>query len=385
MVDMALSVDLETAGFIEEAGGETFSLCYQCGVCTGSCPWNLVRKFDVRRMIHQARLGLVDFGDEDWWLCATCRACAQRCPMGVDTINIMRSLRRITVGLGVGRVPDSIRLTMKSIAALGNPTGEPLEKRVDWAKDLNVNTFTADKELLYFSCCVPAYDPKVKRAARSLVGIFNKAEVDFGILGSVERCCGESVRKAGNEDLFQDLAQSNVNAFKEYGVSKVVVSSPHCYHTFKNEYPEVGGDFEIIHYTQYLAGLIKEGRIKFSKELEKKVAYHDPCYLGRHNSVYDEPREVLKSIPGLQLIELPNCRESSLCCGGGGGRIWAETKKGERFSDLRLEQAIEVEAEILATSCPYCILNFDDSVLSMDKADVIEIKDISELVLEALD
>jgi len=380
----SLTVDLEVASFIEEAGGKTFTLCYQCGICTGACPWNRVRNFDVRRMLHQARLGLADFEDETWWLCATCRACAQRCPQGVELIDIMRGLRRITVGLGAGRIPDSIRVTMKNVSAMGNPTGEDSGKRGNWAKDLDVSTFTGDKELLYFSCCVPAYDPKVKRVARSLVGIFNKAGVDFGILGSAERCCGESVRKAGDEDLFQSLAQSNIDAFKEHGVTKIVVSSPHCYHTLKNEYPELGGNFDIIHYTQYVSGLIKDGRLHFNKELNKKVAYHDPCYLGRHNSVYDEPRQVLESIPGLQLIELADYRENSLCCGGGGGRIWAETKKGERFSDLRLQQAIDVGAEILATSCPYCILNFDDSVLTMDKADVIEIKDISELVLEAL-
>lgn len=379
-----LTIDLETADFLGEAGGEMFTLCYQCGVCTGACPWNLVRKFDVRKMIHQAELGLADLEDETWWLCATCRACVQRCPQGVEIIDIMRALHRIVVGLGAGRIPDSIRITLKNIAATGNPSGEPSEKRGDWAKGLKVNTFTTDKELLYFSCCTPAYDPNLKRVAHSLAGIFNKAGVDFGILGSAEKCCGESVRKAGDEDLFQSLAQSNINAFREHGVSKIVVSSPHCYHTFKNEYPELGGDFEIIHYTQYLAELIKDGRLKFTRELNRKVAYHDPCYLGRHNNVYDEPREVLEGIPGLQLIELPDYRENSLCCGGGGGRIWAETKKDERFSNLRLQQAIDTGAEILATSCPYCILNFDDSALTMDKADIIEIKDISELVLEAL-
>ncbi len=380
-----LTVDLETADFLGEAGGEMFTLCYQCGVCTGTCPWNLVRKFDVRKMIHQAELGLADFEDEAWWLCATCRACVQRCPQGVEVIDIMRALHRIIVGLGAGRIPDSIRVTLKNISATGNPLGELPENRANWAKDLDIKEYTEGTEWLYFAGCIPAYDSKVKRVAQSLVGIFNKVGVDFGILGSVERCCGESVRKAGDEDLFQSLAQSNINAFKEHGVSRVVVSSPHCYHTFKNEYPELGGDFEVVHYTQYLAGLIKDGRLHLTKELNKKVAYHDPCYLGRHNSVYDEPREILKSIPGLQLIELPNCRENGLCCGGGGGRIWAETKKGERFSDLRLQQAIEVGAEILATSCPYCILNFDDSVLTIDKTDVIEIKDVSELVLEALD
>jgi len=385
MPDSALTVDLETAGLLEEAGGEGLRLCYLCGSCISACPWNRVRQFDVRKMIHQAQLGLVDLENEVWWLCASCRACIQQCPQGVGVIEIMRASRRIIVELGVASIPDSIRISLKNISGVGNPMGEYPERRQDWSKDLNVRTFTADKEFLYFTCCVPAYDAKVRRVARSLVTVFGKVGASFGALGSIERCCGESVRKAGDENLFQSLAQSNINAFREHGVTKVVVSSPHCYHAFKNEYPELGADFEVMHYTQYLAELIKEGRLQFSKELRVKVAYHDPCYLGRHNSIYDEPREILQCIPGLELIELPDFRESSFCCGGGGGRIWAETKKGERFSDLRVEQAIEVGADILATSCPYCMLNFDDSVLSMDKADVVQIKDIAELVLEALD
>jgi Fe-S oxidoreductase len=208
--------------------------------------------------------------------------------------------------------------------------------------------------------------------------------VDFGILATKEVCCGESARKAGQESLFQNLAESNITAFNEAGVKRIVVTSPHCYNAFKNEYPELGGNFEVIHFSQYLVELIKEGRLKFTKELNKKVTYHDPCYLGRHNGIYDEPRQVLESIPGLELVEMSENRENSLCCGGGGGRIWMETKKGERFSDLRLEQALEVGASILALACPYCMVNFEDSVLSADKSDVIEVKDIAELVLEAL-
>lgn len=385
MTVKAVSPSRETLDFIKEAGGEAFKLCYQCGLCSGVCPWNQVRNFIVRLMMHQAQLGLVNFEDEAWWLCATCRACVGRCPRGVEIIDVMRAMRRILVGFGVGYVPDSLKLTLKNISAVGNPVGEAPEKRADWAKDLDIKEFSPDKEFLYFPCCIPAYDPKVKRVARSLSTILKKAKIDFGILGSAENCCGESIRKAGNEDLFENLGRSNTVTFRGKGVKKVLVSSPHCYHTFKNEYPKFGINFEPLHYTQYLAQLLEEGRLKFGKEVKKKVTYHDPCYLGRHNNIYDAPRQLLKSIPGLELLEMPDNREDSLCCGGGGGRIWQETKKGERFSDIRLEQAIEVGAEILATACPYCILNFDDSVLSMDKADVIEIKDVSELILEALE
>ena len=369
---------------VVEAGGEALKLCYQCGLCTGTCPWNLVRSFLLRRIIHQTQLGLADFESEDTWLCATCRACVSRCPRGVEIIDIMKGLRRVIVEMGAGYLPDSLRVTMKNIAGVGNPQGEAQEKRDDWAKTLNVEPFTKGTEILYFSCCVPAYDPSIKRVAQATANILKKAEVDFGILGSRESCCGESVRKAGNESLFQSLAQSNIGTFMENGVTKIVVSSPHCYNAFKNEYPEFGGNFEVIHYTQFLAELIKEGRLKFSRELNKKVTYHDPCYLGRHNNVYEEPREVLRSIPGLELVEMPDFAENGLCCGGGGGRIWMETKKGERFSDLRIDQAMEVGASILAAACPYCLLNFEDSVLTTDKGDVPQVKDISELVQEAI-
>jgi Fe-S oxidoreductase len=220
--------------------------------------------------------------------------------------------------------------------------------------------------------------------AAATAKILKKAGVEFGILGSKESCCGESIRKTGDEELFKRLARENIKNFIDHGVKRVLVSSPHCYHTFKNEYPEFMVHFEVIHITQYIAELIKEGRLEITGEYGKKVAYHDPCYLGRHNGIYDEPREVLQKIPGLELKELPDSREDSLCCGGGGGRIWMETPKGERFCDIRVEQAMDVQAEVLATACPYCISNFEDSKLTLDAEEKIEIKDITEIIAEAI-
>jgi Fe-S oxidoreductase len=374
----------EAVDIIKEEGGEILKLCYQCGTCTAVCPWNKVRSFIVRRIMHQGRLGLIDFEDEDIWLCATCNNCVKQCPRGVEIIDVMRALRRAVTELGIAKVPDSLRITVKNISATGNPLGEPAENRADWARDLNVKRHTQESEILYFPCCIPEYDPSVQRVARAAVNILKKANVDFGILGSKAKCCGESVRKAGSEGLFQSLAQSNISAFAEAGVHKVVTTSPHCYHTFKNEYPKLGGSFEVVHLAQYLLDLIKQGRLSFTKEVNKRVAYHDPCYLGRHNDIYDEPRAVLNSIPGLELVELPYYRENSLCCGGGGGRIWMETKKGERFADLRIEQALDVGASVLAVACPYCLCNFEDSVLTLNKSESIEIRDIAELVQEAI-
>jgi Fe-S oxidoreductase len=192
------------------------------------------------------------------------------------------------------------------------------------------------------------------------------------------------VRVYAKRALFKRLARENIKTFIENGVKKILVSSPHCYHTFKNEYPEFKVNFEVVHISQYLFQLINEGRLKLTKEYGKKVTYHDPCYLGRHNGIYDEPREALRNVPGLELVEMADSREDSLCCGMGGGRIWMETAKGERFSDLRLQQAIGVGAEVLVTSCPYCITQFEDSRLTLKDSEVIQIKDITEILQEVI-
>ena len=260
----SLTVDLETADIIEEAGGETFTLCYQCGVCTGTCRWNLVREFDVRRLVHQAQLGLIDFEDEDMWTCVGCKACADRCPRGVEIVYIMRAVRRVITELGIAKVPDSLRITLKNISATGNPLGEEREKRTDWARDLGIKTYTKGTDILYFPCCYQIYDPTIRRVALATVDILKKADVDFGILGNNVSCCGESVRKVGNESVFQSLAKNNISVFTEAGVTKILVTSPHCYNTFKDEYPELGGNFEVIHFSQYLNELFRQGRLKLT-------------------------------------------------------------------------------------------------------------------------
>ncbi|MDF1553361.1 MAG: (Fe-S)-binding protein, partial [Deferrisomatales bacterium] len=193
---------------------------------------------------------------------------------------------------------------------------------------------------------------------------------------------GESIRKAGDEEVFKRLARKNIKTFIDNGVKKVLVSSPHCYHTFKNEYPEFMVHFEVVHINQFLNELIEAGRLELTGELPHKVTYHDPCYLGRHNGIYDEPRAVLNRVPGLELAEMPDSRENSLCCGGGGGRVWMDTPKGERFSDLRVAQAVDLGAQILATSCPYCITMLEDSRLALKDSDALQIRDITEILAE---
>ncbi len=372
----------EAIDAIKEAGGEAFKLCYQCGLCDTVCPWNRVRDFSMRHIVRQAAFGLPEIEGEDIWRCTTCGACPQACPRGVGTIDVSVSFRRIASEAGIS--PPPIHTTSVNLGAEGNPLGEPRDQRGDWAKELSVKPFTEGMEILYFPGCYPSYDSRLKKVAAATANILNQAGVDFGILGAKENCCGESIRKAGDEELFKRLAKENIKAFIDNGVKKILVSSPHCYHTFSNEYTEFRANFEVVHISQFLLELINEGRLKLSKEYKKKITYHDPCYLGRHNGIYDEPREVLKKVPGLELVEMPDSRENSLCCGGGGGRIWMETPKGERFADLRLEQATGVRAEVLVTSCPYCIINFEDSRLALEDSEVIEVKDITEIIQEAI-
>ena len=375
----------EIVDVIKENGGEAFKLCYQCGLCDVVCPWNRVRTFSMRKIVREATFGLTDIESDDIWLCSTCGTCPQQCPRDVRQIESGVALRRIATEYGVFPTSvQSIRSVSASLRGAGNPLNEKREDRAKWAEGLSVKPFTEEMAVLYFSGCYLSYDPRMKKVAVATANILNKAGVEFGILGTQENCCGESIRKTGDEELFKRLAKENIKNFIDNGVKKILVSSPHCYHTFKNEYPEFMVNFEVVHITQYLSELIDEGRLQFNKAYGKKVTYHDPCYLGRHNGIYDEPRDVLKKVPGLELNEMPESRQTSLCCGGGGGRIWMETLKGERFSDIRIEQALGVGAEVLVTSCPYCITHFEESRLSLEDNQSLVIKDITEIVAEVI-
>lgn len=375
----------EIVDLIKESGGNAFKRCFQCGLCDTVCPWNRVRNFSMRKLVRQAALGFTEIESEEMWLCTTCGRCPQQCPRDVRQIESGIALRRVATEYGV--FPNSVkpvRTASGSLIGEGNPLGEERKKRAEWSKGLSVKTFTDEMEILYFPGCYPSYDPRSKKISAATAKILNAARVNFGILGAKENCCGESIRKTGDEALFKRLARENIKTFIDNGVKRILVSSPHCYHTFKNEYPEFMVNFDVIHITQFLYELMKEGRLEFTKEYARNVTYHDPCYLGRHNGIFDEPRELLKKVPGLELNEMPDCRRESLCCGGGGGRVWMETQKGERFGDLRIDQALGVDAQILVTACPYCITMFEDSRVTMGLDEKIEIKDITEIIQEVI-
>ena len=371
---------------IKQSGGDAVKFCYQCGKCDTVCPWNRVTRFSMRKLIREATFGLTEIESEELWRCTTCGKCPQKCPRDVKQINDMVALRRMATGYGVFPAPvKPVRGTRAGLVAEANPFGSERAKRAEWAEGLGVKTFAEGMDVLYFPGCYLSYDPRLKKVAQATAKILQKAGVDFGILGTKENCCGESIRKTGDEALFKRLAKDNIKTWIDHGVKKILVSSPHCYHTFKNEYLDFNVHFEIIHISEFLFQLIKEGKLEMSQEYAKKVIYHDPCYLGRHNGIYDEPRGVLNKVPGLELKEFSESREESLCCGMGGGRIWMETPKAERFANLKIEEAVGLGAEVLVTSCPYCITAFEESRLVMNHEEAIQVKDITEILQDVLE
>lgn len=370
---------------IKASGGDAVKYCYQCGKCDTVCPWNRVRQFSMRKLIREATFGLTEIDQEEMWRCTTCGRCPQKCPRDVRQIDDMVALRRIATNYNV--FPAAVkpaRAAGGNLMTVGNPLGEDREKRADWAQGLGIKAFDENTEYLYFADCYVAYDRRLRKIATATAKLLQAAGVDFGILGTKEVCCGESIRKTGDEETFKKLARENISTFVHSGVKKIIVSSPHCYHTFANEYPEFMAKFEVVHTSQLLMELLRDGKLRLSGSFEGKVAYHDPCYLGRHNGIYDEPRDLLKSVAGLDLVELPDNRADSLCCGMGGGRVWMETHKAERFANIRVDQAVAGGAKVLATACPYCVTNFEDSRLALPDSEVLEVKDITEVLLEAL-
>ncbi len=371
---------------VKEAGGVSSRFCYQCGKCDVVCPWNRVADFSMRKLIRQATLGLPDIELDDLWRCTTCGSCPEACPRGVGQIEVATAIRRIAATYGVfSGAANTLPAVGSSLVTDGNPLGKARGERTDWADGLSIKPFTEGMEILYFVGCYYSYDPRNMKVAVATAKILQKAGVEFGTLGARENCCGESIRKAGDEEKFKTLARENIKAFIDHGVKRILVSSPHCFHTFRNDYSEFMMNLEVVHITQYLQELIEQGRLELTGPVAKRVTYHDPCYLGRHNGFFDQPRNVLKSGPGLEFVELPESRQNSLCCGGGGGRIWMHTDKDERFGNIRLDQTKQIGAEVLVTSCPFCISNFEESRLSLPDDDPLQIKDLTEIVLESLE
>src|SRR5713101_4240699 len=387
--------------------------CTECGRCTSGCPANVSGKeLDPKWLILNLREHLLEGGqgllakrengsaetahevpmvggvikDNVLWACTTCRGCVDACPVFIEHVPKIVDMRRWLV-LTESRFPAELQPTFRNLETNGNPWQMSWQTRADWAKDLGVKVMSdvAQAEYLYWVGCYGSFDERNKKVARAFVKLLQSAGVDFAILGNEEKCTGEPARRLGHEYLFQTLAHGNIETLKRYRFQTIVTACPHCFNTIRSEYPNFDGHFRVIHHTELLDELIQSGRLRVSRERDDRITYHDPCYLGRYNDVYDPPRRVLRSVCRSELIEMHLCRSKGFCCGGGGGRVWLEENEGRRVNQVRVEQAMEVNPDILASACPFCLTMFEDGVKGKEVADKIKTRDIAEVLAESLE
>ena len=370
-------------------GGESFGWCYQCAQCIPVCPIDIVGDYGPRKIFRRVQTGQDLFESSDTWQCTTCMNCLRVCPKEVDMIKIMPAIRQEAVLQG--NVPEELQDVFQKTGDYGNPLGESPKKRAAWTKkagrDVPLMKEKKKADYLWFVECYPSYHPRGIDASVALARVLNHLSVDYGILGADEKCSCDSQRLAGEQGLFEECAEHNIKQFKRYKAKKVLVTDPHALNAFRHEYPKLGGKFfETIHYTTFLQDRMEE--LGMTHELGVKVTFHDPCYLGRHNGEYEAPRNMLKSIPGVELEEMGRCRENSYCCGGGGGGMWLDGHMSDhvtmRLSEQRVIEAVETGADVLAVCCPLEVSRFEDAVKSTDNEGKIVVKDIIELVVESM-
>ena len=375
--------------------------CTRCGRCQENCPAFLSEKAlnpkkvvqTLKRHMEKSpaeREGIALIGEvvteEEIWQCTTCRNCLEHCPVFIEPMAKLMAFRR-NLALGQGRIPKEAQFAFRNIERKGNPWGFDLGKRMWWTKELKVKEVSPGDEvdILYWVGCYGSYDDRNISVATSLIRVLNRAGLDFGVLGRTEWCCGIDLRRMGNEYLYQVTAEKNITQLRQIKFNKILTSCPHCLNTLRNEYPQFGGQFEVIHYTELLDPLIREGKIVLSPgNGAREVTYHDSCYLGRYNDGFEAPRKILGAIDGHSLVEMERSHEKSFCCGGGGCHMWMEEKAGKRINQMRVEMAEKTGAEILATVCPLCMISLDSAVKVLNLDDKLRVMDILELVSERL-
>ena len=372
------------------------TLCIRCSICNSACPAIIDEKFLGPSALTATYRFVADSRDQgsderlkpmadNIWLCTQCNSCTLFCPKKLTCANAIVDDHSLLVE--TGNIPRTVKDVLESVYKYHNPMGTPQTKRMEWAKDLNVKTFptTTKADVLFFVCCSNVYDMRNQEAARTMASIFDKMGVTFATLGSEEWCCGDHMLRLGEKGLFEELAEHNISMFKKFDAERIVTLSPHCYNTFKNDKPYSDSKPNVQHYTQFLAEAIENGKIELSKTVKKKVAYHDPCFLGKRNDVFDAPRRILQSINGVELIEMRRNKQGSFCCGGGAGRVWTEDALPEkRPSTNRLQEALDLNANTVAVACPYCVTTLEDAVKVLDVENRIAVKDILEIIKEAM-
>jgi Fe-S oxidoreductase len=371
-------------------GGESLGWCYGCAKCTAVCPIDIVGDYSPRKIHRKTQIGIDLFSSDDLWLCTTCMNCLRVCPKEVDMIKIMPAVRE--QALLDGSIPLELQQAFEDTAKFGNPLGQAQRKRAAWTKKADVSVPILKKEkrpvdVLWYVGSYPSYHPRGIDAALAAARIFNALGIDFGILGAEEKDDGDSQRLAGEVGLFEMLAEQNIAAFNKYEWNTMVVTGPHEFNAFKNEYTKLGFERPILHYTQFLAQRLDQIKPLLKNEISARVTFHDPCYLGRHNGEYDAPRELLRAIPGLELVEMGRCRENGYCCGGGGGGMWLDSFSQDhtrmRLSERRVLEAVEYGADILAVCCPFEVSRFEDGAKATGN-DQLDVLDILELLDQSM-
>jgi Fe-S oxidoreductase/nitrate reductase gamma subunit len=377
----------------------SFDSCTQCGRCTNACPataagtllspMHLILKLrDVMLAQSHADGGSLVLPDivkpEELWACTTCRACVNECPVLIDHIDTIVDMRRHLVG--EGKLDRGKRDLLNNLNNVANPYGLPQADRVKWAEGLDVKTAAEqpDFDILYWIGCSGSYDPRNQNVSRAVVKILRAANIRFAILGTEEKCNCEVARRLGEEGRFQQSAMELIEVFKKYKVKTVLTQCPHCYNTFKNEYPEFGADFTVIHHSQFIEQLIKTGKLKLKSESQAKMTFHDPCYLARYNGIIDSPRSIITSLGPKEVREMPRSKENSFCCGAGGANFWYKVEKKKRVDSIRLEEAQGTGANTIATACPFCTSMLEDASVAAGVKDSMSVRDISELVADQI-
>jgi len=380
--------------------------CAECGRCQDHCPAYTTDKplspkqliIDLKHVLFETSsngseveenaaspLAGGPIAEDVIWACTSCRACQEQCPILIEHVDKIMELRRYLT-LMEGHFPNEAKLAFKNMETNYNPWTLGWSERARWAEDLDLKALPDDEQadVLLWVGCAGAFDERNRRVARALVGLLRKAGVDVAFLGTEEKCCGDPVRRLGNEYLYQMLAQENVELLNRKKFKRIVTTCPHCMNTLRTEYPQLGGAYDVVHATQMLDELVRAGRLKPTSPVPATVSFHDSCYLGRYNGIYDEPRRVLRAVPGVALREMRRHRSTSFCCGAGGGRMWLEESLGTRINHSRIEQAAEAGPDTIASSCPYCLTMFEDGIKEKEMSETLRSLDVIEILDKAV-